>query len=133
MAEDTLQGLMEKHGDKLATRSFLYKIIDATVFKVLTPAIKELRERVTKLENGAGNNQRAVDLEMRIRALEDRPPITYRKMWTHEETYKRGDFVTWGGSMWHCDRQESRGGQPGASSDWSLAVMRGRQGKQGGR
>lgn len=119
---------LERMGDKPMKWKQFVSIFENVVLAFL----KELKQRIDKLEQDTGN-QRAVDLEMRVRALEDRPPITYRKTWTNEETYKRGDFVTWGGSMWHCDRQESRGGQPGASSDWSLAVMRGRAGKQGGR
>lgn len=45
--------------------------------------------------------------------------------------YVKGDTVTWGGSLWHCDEQTSdKPGEPG-SKGWRLAVKKGRDGKDG--
>jgi len=45
--------------------------------------------------------------------------------------YQPGDTVTWGGSLWHCDEPTSdKPGEPG-SKGWTLAVKRGRDGKDG--
>jgi hypothetical protein len=42
--------------------------------------------------------------------------------------YKRGNFVTHGGSVWHCNANTS--GKPGEDLVcWTLAVKRGRDGK----
>lgn len=42
--------------------------------------------------------------------------------------YEPGDMVTWGGSLWHCDKATSE--KPGPEN-WSLAVKKGRDGKDG--
>lgn len=46
-----------------------------------------------------------------------------------EGAYERGDTVTWGGSLWHCN--EPTCDKPGESKAWALAVKRGRDGKDG--
>jgi hypothetical protein len=40
-------------------------------------------------------------------------------------TYEEGDFVTWGGSIWHCDEPTSERPREGHKS-WTLAVKKGR-------
>ena len=44
------------------------------------------------------------------------------------ETYQRGDGVTYGGSWWIAQK-DAPSGKPGMTSDWRLAVKRGRDGK----
>jgi|SRR6478609_2252143 len=44
--------------------------------------------------------------------------------------YEPGDMVTWGGSLWHCDKATTD--KPGPDS-WSLAVKKGRDGKDAGK
>lgn len=53
---------------------------------------------------------------------------TYRGVHTAGEVYDVGDMVTCGGSLWHCN--EITDGKPGeATAAWTLAVKRGRDGK----
>jgi hypothetical protein len=50
----------------------------------------------------------------------------YRDVYKEGEAYERGDLVTWGGSVWHCDKATNA--KPG-TDDWTLAVKKGRDGK----
>lgn len=51
----------------------------------------------------------------------------YRGVWT-ECDYGPGDLVTWGGSLWHADKETSA--KPDApDSGWRLCVKKGRDGK----
>jgi hypothetical protein len=54
----------------------------------------------------------------------------YRGVWADGEVYTLGDFVTWGGSLWHSNSAEVKS-KPGDGEDWTLAVKRGRDGKDG--
>jgi hypothetical protein len=54
----------------------------------------------------------------------------YRGVWKSDEGYTQGDFVTWGGGVWHCNSEQVTS-KPGDSEDWTLAVKRGRDGKDG--
>lgn len=58
------------------------------------------------------------------------PAQIYRGVFKAGE-YEPGDVVTWGGSAWHCE--EATSDKPGeiASKGWTLAVKRGRDGKDG--
>jgi hypothetical protein len=57
----------------------------------------------------------------------------YRGVWNEAEAYTMGDFVTLGGSLWHCNVPEDKltKAKPGTGEDWTLAVKRGRDGKDG--
>lgn len=63
------------------------------------------------------------------------PVMIYRGVYSEETTYERGDTVTWGGAMWHCNGAQAEGealGKPvDGSKAWTLAVKRGRDGKAG--
>jgi integrin beta 3 len=63
------------------------------------------------------------------------PVMIYRGVYSEETTYERGDTVTWGGAMFHCNGPEAEGealGKPvEGSKAWTLAVKRGRDGKAG--
>jgi len=50
----------------------------------------------------------------------------YREVWRAGE-YRKGDVVTYAGSMFHARRDTSQ--TPGTGDDWVLAVKRGRDGK----
>lgn len=58
------------------------------------------------------------------------PTMIYRGVFREGESYERGDTVTWAGSLWHCD--ENTSDKPGDGKSWTLAVKRGRDGKDGG-
>ena len=54
------------------------------------------------------------------------PVIVYRGVFKEGESYERGDTVTWGGSLWHCDTPTKE--KPGTEA-WTLAAKKGRDGK----
>lgn len=49
----------------------------------------------------------------------------YRKVYQDDKVYEEGDFVTWGGNIWHCNIQTSLKPREGIE-EWTLAVKRGR-------
>lgn len=56
--------------------------------------------------------------------------IGYEGIYKEGETYSPGQFVTCGGSLWHCDRETNK--RPGGVDDgWTLAAKKGRDGKDG--
>lgn len=54
------------------------------------------------------------------------PVPVYRDVYKEGAEYQRGDMVTWGGALWHCDAATKD--KPG-TADWTLAVKKGRDGK----
>jgi hypothetical protein len=54
------------------------------------------------------------------------PTVIYRSVFKEGEQYQQGDMVTWGGSLWHCDKATTA--KPG-TEDWTLAAKKGRDGK----
>ena len=57
-----------------------------------------------------------------------RPDLEYRGVWAEGEQYRWGNWVTWGGSLWHCNATGTAD-RPGSSEDWTLAVKKGRDGR----
>jgi hypothetical protein len=55
----------------------------------------------------------------------------YKDVWKDGEVYGLGDFVTLGGSLWHCNAPTWTNEKPGTTETWTLAVKRGRDGKDG--
>jgi hypothetical protein len=75
---------------------------------------------------------RVKQLEARLAEVETRG-IRYLGVWQSAQEYKRGDTVTYDGSMWICVWDTTRA-RPGAADDsqsraWTLAVRRGRDGR----
>lgn len=58
------------------------------------------------------------------------PVMIYRGVYREGEAYERGDTVTWGGSLWHCDA-DTTDKPDGQQKHWTLAAKRGRDGKDG--
>lgn len=59
------------------------------------------------------------------------PAMVYRGVYREGTDYQHGDVATFGGSLWHCDRDTHT--KPGTKdSDWSLAAKKGRDGKDSG-
>lgn len=77
------------------------------------------------------NDDRTIELSFR-RGEEEKcftfkwPTMIYRGVFKDGEEYQPGDMVTWGGSLWHCDKQTTA--KPG-TEDWTLAAKKGRDGK----
>lgn len=59
------------------------------------------------------------------------PAMIYRGVYKQGRRHVRGDVVTWGGSLWHCDAVETVEKPDGAEKHWTLAAKRGRDGKDG--
>lgn len=59
------------------------------------------------------------------------PAMIYRGVFKEGQSYQKGDTVTWGGSLWHCDVDETSEKPDGAEKRWTLAAKRGRDGKDG--
>lgn len=55
------------------------------------------------------------------------PVMIYRDVYKEGETYQHGDCVTFGGSLWHAQKETAE--RPGPGDAWRLAVRRGRDGK----
>lgn len=52
-------------------------------------------------------------------------PFEFTGVWIEGKAYRRGQFATKGGSVWHCNQATTV--QPGdGSGAWTLAVQRGR-------
>lgn len=94
--------------DGVATRDELHELIKAGVAE----AIKAMGPQVTE------NVRKTL------------PKVEYRGVFTEGGTYARGDLATWGGSVWHCD-QETTEKPDGPSKHWTLAVKKGRDGRDG--
>lgn len=55
------------------------------------------------------------------------PVMIYRNVFKEGNEFERGDVVTWGGSLWHCNAQTNE--KPGdGSKSWTLAAKKGRDG-----
>lgn len=67
-------------------------------------------------------------LKRRIAELEARESgLSYRGTWKDGVEYRRGDFATDHGSLWHCWTPTTD--RPGSSSCWQLTAKRGANGK----
>ena len=104
-------------------------IITRSLGAVLRPILAQIHERLTALESGTSSGTRSVDLEMRLRALEDRPTMLYKGIWLEGTTYAPGSVVTDNGSMWHANISTRSEPGKGHSRDWTLCVKRGREGR----
>lgn len=56
------------------------------------------------------------------------PMMIYRSIFKAGNKYQKGDAVTWGGSLWHCD--EPNENKPGEGEGWQLVAKRGRDGRK---
>ena len=59
------------------------------------------------------------------------PAMIYRGVFKDGQSYERGDTVTWGGSLWHCDVPATTSKPDGAEKHWTLAAKKGRDGRDG--
>jgi hypothetical protein len=80
----------------------------------------EFEGRVLRLSFGDGERTKAVEFHMST--------PEYRGVFKEGETYERGDMVTWGGSLWHCEGETKDKPAPG-SECWAIAAKKGRDGK----
>lgn len=93
--------------------------------------LKMLHDRIADIETGhhiAALQDAVVQVEQR---LKDVAPMTYRGVFNEGQAYVRGDVVTSGGSMWHCDAARTTE-KPGTGKSWTLSVKRGADGRPAG-
>lgn len=57
------------------------------------------------------------------------PVPIYRGVFKDGQVYRKGDTTTWGGSLWHCDADQTDDKPDGGTKSWTLAAKRGRDGK----
>jgi hypothetical protein len=57
------------------------------------------------------------------------PCLLDKGVYKSENTYEKGDGVTYGGSFWICQK-DGADGKPSSSDDWRLAVKKGRDGRE---
>jgi hypothetical protein len=109
------------------------------VVESIVEHLKPLSERIDALEKAADLDVDVVDdgAEFIVRVVRGqtikdfrlaKPTLAdcYRGVWQPGE-HKRGDTVTWSGSLWLCLRNTS--GKPEVSDNWKLITKRGRSGK----
>lgn len=58
------------------------------------------------------------------------PAMIYRGVYKDGGEYQKGDCVTWGGSIWHSEKDDNPDKPGDASESWKLAVKKGRDGKK---
>lgn len=67
----------------------------------------------------------------RIEALErqaqENRGLSYAGAWESGRSYSKGECTTYGGSLWHANAATAS--RPGHDGSWTLAVKRGRDGK----
>ena len=57
------------------------------------------------------------------------PVLLYKNVFKEGQQYRKGDMVTSGGSLWHCD--EDTTDKPGSGSrDWTLCAKKGADGRK---
>lgn len=66
-----------------------------------------------------------------LRSFTIRMAPDYCGVWKEGSTHRRGDFVTWASSVWHCNAKETTQKPGNGSADWQLAVKRGEDGRAG--
>lgn len=61
------------------------------------------------------------------------PVMIYRGVYEAGREYERGDTVTWGGSLWHCDARTTTAKPDSSEKHWTLAAKKGRDGREPAR
>lgn len=61
------------------------------------------------------------------------PVMIYRGVYEAGREYERGDTVTWGGSLWHCDAKSTTAKPDSSEKHWTLAAKKGRDGREPAR
>lgn len=99
-------------------RAELIKAVGAIVQAVRGELFAALQRRDAQSE----------DLNQRIGAIEARGELAYCGVWQDAKGYRRGNFVTHKGALWHCNAHETdaHDDAPGVSDVWQLAVKSGK-------
>lgn len=107
--------LIEKYGNAAKVERALAE----TAPQVLLATIYALDDRFAKLAKQLA--ERIAALESQAESFKD---FGYQGVWKSGDVYRRGNFVTDGGGLWHCEQAtQSRPGTNG--DDWKLCVKNG--------
>ncbi len=125
---DFARKMQRQVGDKTMvkppTRLELYELAGN-----IAESFRDLRKRLEKLEEL--EKSRTSEVAQLRELLTAKSAVAYRGVW-RPGGYKAGDMVTHGGSMWHANRDTDESPAAG-SGTWTLAVKKGRDGKDAGR
>jgi integrin beta 3 len=92
--------------------------MDGATFTLDDFDIEQTDERSFKFAFTKGEFKHSFEFEI--------PFPLYKGVFQAGQQYARGDTVTWGGSLWHCDDADH--GKPGEKG-WTLCVKKGRDAK----
>ena len=128
MLSDETKAFLETHGKRPVTYQFL--------FDVVVPAIRESCETHRQAKGPSAAPPDVDELRRQVAELAQHmthlKEFAWKGVWSANATYMRGNFVTWGGGIWHSDVNHNRGAKPGqAPTSWTLAVKRGADGRDG--
>lgn len=62
--------------------------------------------------------------------VKELPIQIYRGVFVPDTVYHAGDTTTWAGSLWHCNKTGTKAKPGDGSTDWTLAVKKGRDGRE---
>lgn len=85
-----------------------------------------LRRMGSTLEALGQQNQRFERSIAEMKAAQS--AMAYKGVFKAGDTYVRGNWTTWHGSVWHCNAATT-GDEPGTSDAWTLAVKSGKNGR----
>lgn len=114
-----------------STAEMLLEKISAAMRHATEEAIKQKapRDKLQATIFAAGLRELTASvaaLTDRLEAIES-APMVYDGPYESGKTYSKGTFVTRDGSLWHCNEKTTA--QPGDGRAWTLAVKRGKDGK----
>jgi hypothetical protein len=147
---DALVAMIDREGNLVFTMSdgsvktvgqVVGKNGDDVDMKAVETRVKELFDAWPKPKDGLGfddldvtyDGERTFKLKFArpgdVREFEFSIPVAiYRGVFKDGDAYKQGDTVTWGGHLYHCDT-DTTDKPDGEQRCWTLAVRRGRDGK----
>jgi hypothetical protein len=122
----------------------IVRMATSTVGDVLKPMLKSIKAAIDTLESKVASLESIAPLT--VRQLEDPrdielilangertvfhiPSMIYAGVYMAKTEYRKGDCVTYDGCVWVCTTQRTTY-SPAASSDWQLAVRKGKNAKQ---
>ena len=87
------------------------------------------RDEITALVEAEVEKRLEVEVVKRIEAaIAALPIVTYKGVYAPDKTYVPGNLTTFGGDVWHAN--EVTTDKPGTSKAWTLAVKKGRDGRE---
>lgn len=94
-----------------------------SLMKAIAPVLRSyLRDELTPIR------RQMTELERRVAEVETKG-LEFVGTFQRAATYRRGQAVSFDGSLWIALRDTQSGEEPGQSKAWQLAVKRGRDGR----